>query len=84
MLFESIETLNEMIGLIRSGPQQTEHPGQFRDVQDPEVDKLYCSSPFETELIGTFELDTPLGENEKVVLFFVQYCVLIDKTGEEC
>lgn len=65
MLFESIETLNEMIGLIRSGPQQTEYPGQFHDVQDPEVDKLYCSSPFETELVGTFELDTPLGENEK-------------------
>ena len=67
MLFESVDILNEMIGLIRAGPQQTEISGQFRDVQNPEVDRLYSSSPYEAELAGTFEIDTPFGEDVKVI-----------------
>jgi hypothetical protein len=78
MLFESIDVLNEMICLIRSGPQQSgSSVGIFRDTRDPEVDKLYCSSPFETELAGTFELDTPFVEDEKVYTFTQRdHCVI--------
>ena len=37
--------------------------------KDAEVDKLYSSSPPETDLAGTFELESPMLESEKVFFF---------------
>jgi hypothetical protein len=38
-------------------------------LQDAEVDKLYSSSPPETDLAGTFELESPMLESGKVFFF---------------
>jgi hypothetical protein len=71
MLNEDINCLNEFIRLIRTDPQpfgKTAN-GRFRDLQDAEVDKLYSSSPPETDLAGTFELESPMLESGKVLIF---------------
>lgn len=72
MLNEDIHCLNEFIRLIRTDPQPfgrtATTTGRFRDLQDAEVDKLYSSSPPETDLAGTYELESPMLESGKVYL----------------
>lgn len=41
--------------------------------KDAEVDKLYSSSPPETDLAGTFELESPMLESGKVQLFLIYF-----------
>lgn len=64
MLFEDLDSLNEMIDLIRTGGAKESSASKgtrrYRDLNDPEIDRLYSTSPPESEQVGTFELDNAL------------------------
>jgi hypothetical protein len=48
-------------------------------VQDPEIDRLYSTSPPESEQVGTFELDNALlneYQNVRKFYFIILRCLL--------
>ena len=134
MLFEDLDTLNEMIDLIRSGADnrhqnkdnKAKTSRRFRDVnvssftsthsstnhiltgpslllwcaahrsahlsahcsspppQDPEIDRLYSTSPPESEQVGTFELDHALlSEFQTVTQPSILFCSVLYKTDDK-
>ena len=74
MIFEDLHTLNEIISLIRMEPQgsSTLPTSRFRDYHDPEVDRLFNTSPPISEQALTLDLESPLLDAQLYVLTFCQ------------
>ena len=66
MIFEDLDTLEDIINLIRMEPQGSNAPSgsRFRDFHDPEVDRLFNTSPPISEQAMTLDLDSPLMETQ--------------------